>query len=134
MVKILILRDHYEAMLRHIQNELPNEACGLLAGVEGRSTFVYTVHNELQSPVRFQMDAREQVKALVELEDRGWELIAIFHSHPTGPPWPSQTDVAEFYYPGVLVIIWSPMGGDWHCRAFTIDQGQVQENVFEILE
>ena len=96
------------------------------------------VENMLHSPVRFQMEPSAQFKALLNIEEAGQELLAIFHSHPTGPARPSETDVAEFYYPGALVLIASPTevpvselasgaisAGIWQIFGFQIDNQRI---------
>ncbi len=114
-------------MRAHAAACLPEEACGILAGRGGRSERVIPVTNELHSPVRFRMAPLEQLNALIWLEEHGCDLLAIFHSHPTGPAYPSETDLAEFYYPGSAVIILAPAGREWQLRAFRIESGQVNE-------
>jgi proteasome lid subunit RPN8/RPN11 len=57
------------------------------------------------SPIRFAMDELEIVRALREIDERGWILGAIVHSHPNGPATPSRTDLAEAFYPGSLMVI-----------------------------
>jgi proteasome lid subunit RPN8/RPN11 len=69
------------------------------------------------------MDPEDQLKAFYWLEEHGLDLLAIFHSHPSGPSHPSATDLAEFAYPGVLYLIWSPgiHGPDWQLHAFRLE-------------
>ncbi len=118
----LILPDSLrEEMLAHIIRCLPEEACGLLGGRREEPAALFTdaapytavavlpVVNELHSPVRFRMDPADQLKAFYWLEEHDQELAAIFHSHPQGPEHPSATDLAEFAYPGVLMLIVSPI-------------------------
>lgn len=114
-------------MCAHAAACLPEEACGILVGQGSRAEKVIPVTNELHSPVRFRMAPLEQLDALIWLEDRGLDLLAIFHSHPTGPAMPSETDIAEFYYPGSAVIILSPADPVWQLRAFRIESGRVSE-------
>jgi proteasome lid subunit RPN8/RPN11 len=119
---------HYQHMLDHLLSCLPAEGCGMLGGRPGERICqaVLPVPNQLRSPVRFRMDPSAQLKAFYELEALGLELLAVFHSHPTGPDHPSPTDLGEFAYPGVLYLIWSPAPFDpqgWQCRAFHIGKG-----------
>lgn len=131
--RLLILESHIHAMVQHCNSCLPEEASGLVGGrrVDGNalSEVIIPVVNVLHSPVRYRMESRGQIQALVELERRGLDLIGIFHSHPSGPAIPSPTDVAEFQYPGVLSIILSPSDQTvgWRQRAFIIDRGQYFE-------
>jgi len=127
---LVVSIEHRQQMLAHVLSNIPEEACGLLAGIPGRQQvrLVQPVTNSLHSPVRFRMDAGEQLKAMLWMEQNGLELLGIYHSHPRGPERPSQTDIAEFYYPGVATLIWSPdVQGSWQLRAYAIQPGQVTE-------
>ena len=119
-------------MQADVEKQLPLEACGLVGGKDGRSEVVIPVANALASPVRFRMDPMEQLAALQQIEDQGWELLAIYHSHPSGPDSPSATDVAEAAYPEAVNIIWYRENGAWRCRGFLIDQDRVEEIRFYI--
>lgn len=105
----------------------PEEACGLLAGQGSRVEVVIPVTNELHSQVRYRMDPAEQVKAFLEIERQGWELIGIYHSHPAGPDVPSQTDKAEAFYPDCVYFILSGQAGGWQYRGFFIRNDRVIE-------
>ena len=127
-------RVHWTTMYDHLRSVLPAEGCGLLAGVAERSTAVYPVDNLLNSPTRFRMDPQQQAQAFIDLEGLGWDVLAIYHSHPEGPPHPSATDVAEFFYPDSYVLIWSPGPHGWDCRAYTIHDGVIHRAEYRIEE
>ncbi len=118
-------REHWAQMAADVGARYPEEACGLVASQAGRTVAVFPVANQLRSPVRFRMEPRQQVKAYFEILERGWELAAIYHSHPDGPEIPSQTDVAEHAYPEAIALIWSRQGGKWSCKGFRIQAGQI---------
>lgn len=128
MPRLRIATRHLEQMAAHLAAHAPREACGLLAGQQGASLHVFEISNELDSPTHFSMAPAEQLRAFAEMERQGWELLAIYHSHPAGPATPSRTDLAEARYPGVAHLIWAPDAqGAWACRAFLLDDGQVAE-------
>jgi proteasome lid subunit RPN8/RPN11 len=112
----------FAEMQAHVQGCLPEEACGLLAGLDGVVREVIPVQNQARSPFRFQMDPHEQLRAFQHIESRGWELLGIFHSHPAGPPGPSATDIAEAAY-DVVHIIWSRDNATWQAGGFRIQDG-----------
>lgn len=124
----------WRLMEEEVSRHAPEEACGLLAGRDGRAWAALPVTNALHSPVRFSMDPREQLRAMTWIEEQGLELVGIYHSHPQGPPAPSATDLAEDAYPGVLYVIWFRSGQGWQARAFAIDAGAVQEVGLRIYE
>lgn len=131
--QLLISEFHWQTMVYHCDSCLPEEACGLvggrLIGEDARAEVVIPVVNALHSPVRYRMDPQAQINTFLDLERRGLDLVGIFHSHPSGPDLPSTTDVLEFQFPGVLMIILSPLGkiSGWKLRAFTIDESQFSE-------
>lgn len=114
-------------MRSHIEGCLPEEGCGLIGGREGRGQMVYPVENELHNPRRFRMAGEGQLRVFQQMEEKGLELLAIYHSHPAGPPQPSETDLAEFAYPGVAYLIWSPDEAGWQVRGFLIAGLNYQE-------
>jgi proteasome lid subunit RPN8/RPN11 len=98
------------AVIAHLRAELPNEGCGLLATVDDAGGVRRVVHfypgdNIDRSPTRYQMDPRQVMEALDDLEGRGWDLGAIVHSHPRSEPVPSHTDLNEAYYAESLLAI-----------------------------
>jgi len=124
---------YWDAMLIHVKNNAPLEACGLLAGKNNSVEKVFLITNQAQSPVRFRMDPTEQLNALESIDSNGLELLAIFHSHPTGPETVSATDIEEAAYP-VVNIIWSTNNGSWQARGFRIEDGRATEVELQIVK
>jgi len=121
-----IAREHWEQMRAQAIAGAPLEVCGLLAGLNEKSQAVFPIRNEEGSSTRYRMDPKEQLQAFLAIERAGWEIMAIFHSHPAGPPRPSKTDLAGSAYPGVVHLIWVIEDGEWNCLAFSLDNGIVQ--------
>ncbi len=132
----------FERILGHLRQALPNEGVGLI-GVEpverdgvtiARARQFYPGANIRASPTRYEMDPRDLIAALREIDRRGLALGAIVHSHPKGPATPSVTDIAEFLYPEALMVIASfarepvdvqawrlePHGSSWCARSVPI--------------
>jgi proteasome lid subunit RPN8/RPN11 len=122
---------HWEVMREDVERRKPNEACGLLAGYIIQESYkvlrILPTQNMFHSPTRYQVNPEEQLKAFNKIEEEGWELLGIYHSHPDGPETPSQTDISEAYYPGVVHLIWSRNIDQWNCRGFLIQDGSVIE-------
>ncbi|MCA9916700.1 MAG: M67 family metallopeptidase [Anaerolineales bacterium] len=103
---ILIKRAFLNQIFTHLQMCYPEEGCGLVAGSElGRVTAVYPIENHLHSPTTFLMNPQQQIQAMLDLEASGWQLLAIYHSHPHGPETPSPTDIQQATYPEAFSII-----------------------------
>ena len=123
-----IKRPLYQTMLAHLQENYPLEACGILAGSANQVAHLYPIDNILNSPVAYKMDPQQQIQAMIDLEVRGWEMAAIFHSHPTGPERPSSTDITQAYYPESVTIIVSLADRDRPVvRGFHIKNGRYHE-------
>jgi [CysO sulfur-carrier protein]-S-L-cysteine hydrolase len=128
VMPILEIRiERWEQMRQHVMKTAPEEACGLLAGKGGASVGVFPVENALHSPVRYRMDPEGQLKAMLAIEENGWEIAAIYHSHPGGPEGPSNTDIEEAAYPGVIHIIWFQSKDEWRCRSYSIEENTACE-------
>ena len=80
-------------MVAHLEAERPNEGCGILASKDGDIVKVFRMTNASSSPVRYSLDPKEQFAAYKKLDDEGWELGGVFHSHTHTEAYPSPTDV-----------------------------------------
>jgi len=129
-----IRSEHWAQMLDHVSRLDPEEACGLMSCKNRRTKHVYLVENILHSPVRFRMDAQQQVDAILEMEEQGDELLVIFHSHPGGPAVPSPTDVAGATFPDAINLIWSKSDGVWNCRGFLIQAREIKEISIQVTD
>lgn len=128
---LILSQEQVREMLAHLEAHLPLEACGLLAGKNNRVEKVLFVRNQAQSPVRFVMDAQEQLRAFEWMDEHGLDLLGIFHSHPAGPETVSPTDIAEAAY-AVVHIVCSRAEGRWKLRGFWIENGKARETPLHI--
>jgi proteasome lid subunit RPN8/RPN11 len=138
---LTLSEQHLAALWAQAEAELPNEACGLLAGLGGRVYRVYPVENIRHSPTEYEMDPGQQIAAFLDLEAAGWEVSGIYHSHPAGPDRPSPTDIAQAYYPDSIYVIVSPTaapggpgGPAWQVRGFIIEERQAVREVPLVIE
>jgi [CysO sulfur-carrier protein]-S-L-cysteine hydrolase len=123
-----IPQDLYEEMISHAREEAPNECCGMVASLDGRAIKVYRAINAAASPLRYEIDGAEQYRIQMEIEDAGYELGAIYHSHTRTEPFPSQTDINLAFYPDSLyLIVGLANAADPLLRGFSIRDGQVSE-------
>ena len=125
---VLIPRAIREGMVAHAVAELPNEACGLLAGPEGRFEHLFPMTNADHSSLTYRLDPLEHLRTFDEIDERGWELAGIFHSHVRSEAYPSATDRRLAFYPEatyVLVSLQDRSAPD--VRAFRIIDGEVSE-------
>ncbi len=126
---LFLEKSYLDQMIAHARAEKPNEACGLVAGLDGRVVKIYRGTNVHENKtVRYSLDPRELFEAWKDIEDNGWELLAIYHSHPKSPAYPSATDMELAFYPDSFYVIIS-LADDEHpvARAFKIVDGKIHE-------
>lgn len=120
-------------MLAHLQSVYPQEGCGLLAGKGIHATHLYAIENQRQSQVVYEMEPHQHLRAMMDIEAQGDEVLAAYHSHPHSPPLPSATDIAQAYYPELVYVIVSlQQRSQPVVRAFRIVDGQVTEISLQI--
>ena len=127
-----ISADLLQAVIDAAREGLPNEACGLLVGpayvAEGASPTRYVqLTNAAASPYRYLIDAQEQLRVWLELEDANEVPWAIVHSHVASPAVPSATDVGLAFFPDSLYVICSLADEMPTVRAWSIRAGAVTE-------
>lgn len=93
MTQVRISSALADEMVEHLRRERPNEGCGILAAKGGAIVKVFRMTNASGSPVRYSLDPKEQFAAYKMLDEQGWELGGVFHSHTHTEPYPSPTDV-----------------------------------------
>jgi proteasome lid subunit RPN8/RPN11 len=131
---IEIPADIHRQMIDHAVAGLPEEACGLLAGQDGRIERFYPTRNADRSRTTYRLDPEEQLQLFNEIEEKGWVLSGIFHSHTQTEAYPSDTDRRQAFYPDAHYLLVSLTDrSDPVLRAFTIRDGQVEEREVRVV-
>jgi len=119
--RLLIDGGVLEAVFEACRRAAPAEACGLLGGRDGVARTHYPVANIAPCPAEcFEMDPQGQLEAFQAMRERGEELIAIYHSHPSTGAAPSQADLRSAHYPEAYYLIVGLSRGRPHLRAYRI--------------
>jgi proteasome lid subunit RPN8/RPN11 len=127
-MKIFISKEILEEMVRHAKEELPFEACGILAGKNGDVSKVYPLKNEEKSETSYFASPREQIKAFKKIREEGLELVGIYHSHPNSLPRPSRRDIELAFYPEAVYFIISLKSLKLpEVRAYKITKEEIEE-------
>ena len=97
----------HDAIIAHALAGKPKEVCGLLRGRDGVVTELLRADNIAANPIiDYEVDPAA-LAVMFDWEDAGDELVAIYHSHPAGPAYPSATDAYKAYYPDTVFLICS---------------------------
>jgi len=93
------------------RKEGPDEACGILAGIEDRVERVYPCKNVSENPSsRYAISPEQLLEIFNDVEDRGLEILGFYHSHPAGPASPSNVDHSTATWHGHSYVILHPDG------------------------
>jgi proteasome lid subunit RPN8/RPN11 len=103
-------RDVYDAIVDHARAGRPEEVCGILGGRHGEdashASAVERTENVAANPrTEYEIDPEAQFTAMEAIEDRGADVVGFYHSHPAGPPRPSDTDAARATWPDHSYVI-----------------------------
>lgn len=141
---VIIKREFLDKVIAHSKRELPNEACGILAGPPScigqdkensvrRVNRVYEMTNADKSPETFFMDAKEQLRVIKEIRNSNLEMVGIYHSHVASRAYPSSHDVELALYPDASYIIVS-LGkiDNPSVRSFNIRDNKITEEEIRI--
>jgi proteasome lid subunit RPN8/RPN11 len=121
--------------------EIPKiECCGLVAVEPGSNdgpktaTRVYRAENIHATALKFEIDPMEQYKLTKEIEDQGWEIGGLYHSHVRSEPKPSQTDIGfAANLPGIeWIIVGLADGQAPEVRSYLIEDGHAREVALEV--
>ena len=118
-----------DRIIDHARSVQPQECCGLLAGIETQVFSYHPLQNKSSEPeTRYFAAPEDLFEAMKKMRAAGESLIAIYHSHPSGPCYPSQTDIELAFYPQAyyLVVALEPQT---ELRAFRI----IGQEVIEVL-
>jgi proteasome lid subunit RPN8/RPN11 len=108
--QLLLSRSTYEGMLWHARAEQPLECCGLLAGIVRDDDIAevllrYPLVNAAAGPRDFESEPESLLAAWNHIRRQRWEVLAVYHSHPTSPPTPSRKDLSLNWSPDVVNFI-----------------------------
>ena len=78
---------------------------GRQAGGWGGSLRRYPLVNAAASPVEFLSDGRSMFDADKDMRQRGLDMLAVYHSHPTSHAVPSRTDLERHRMEEVMCMI-----------------------------
>ena len=121
-------RAYVDEMIAHAKADVPNECCGIIAGVDGRATKLYRAINAEASPYRYSVDPKDLLRIHKEVDANGWDFLVIYHSHTHTEAYPSPTDIRLAAWPEAYYALVSLMDEEQPVvRAFRIVDGQVSE-------
>jgi len=124
-----------DQIVEHCLAGRPEEACGLLGGtINGESadaTVCYPGRNLAASAILYELDPKDHLLADRDAEERGLELVGVFHSHTHTEAYPSPTDVGRAPDPTWHYVLVSLRDQEPVIRSFRIQDGRITEEPLE---
>ena len=121
--------DMRAAIVDHAMRDAPRECCGIIAGRDGAPIRLYETRNVAAGNRLYEIDPAQLIDLeFRELPAQGLELVAIYHSHPESPAYPSATDVELAFWPDAVFLICSLADRERpEIRGFRIRDGAIHE-------
>jgi proteasome lid subunit RPN8/RPN11 len=120
---VKIRQDVLTKIVAHAVEDLPNECCGLLIGTAEMVEDFSRARNTKRSRTRFQVEPADHFAAVRRARAAGFEIVGAYHSHPSGPSGPSETDRARLTDASMFHVIISLAHGTRTVRAFRLTDG-----------
>jgi [CysO sulfur-carrier protein]-S-L-cysteine hydrolase len=106
-----------------------------IGGENGRVVKLFRTTNSEHSPIRYSIETNELIKIYQEMDNRGWDLLGIYHSHLNHEAYPSRVDIQYAYFPQSLYIIISLSDSAQPVlRALYIRKGEIIEQELKVIE
>lgn len=136
-IVLTITRSVYFDLVAHLIDGLPDEACGLFAGARHSDdvatvTRFYPSANVAASSRIYTIDPKTHLRADIDAEDGGLEILGVVHSHTHTEPFPSPTDVEQAPDPAWHYIIVSFRTGLPALRSYRIVDGSIAEEAVSV--
>ncbi|SDX04208.1 Proteasome lid subunit RPN8/RPN11, contains Jab1/MPN metalloenzyme (JAMM) motif [Marininema mesophilum] len=130
--RITIKRGVVQALQEYCTQQLPQEGCGILAGMGPEISRFYPVVNQDESSQSYSFEPRSYIHALKEMRDSKLDWLGIVHSHPNTAAVPSSRDIQEWHHPELMCWILS-IKEDPKLSAFLIRGGTFTPVSYQIV-
>lgn len=97
----------YNAIVDHAREGKPQEMCGILRGQGARVFDLVRGRNVAPDPIKDYVIDSQTLLRQFDFEEEGDEMVAIYHSHPVSPAYPSASDAWNAHYPDLTYLICS---------------------------
>lgn len=96
-----------EEIVAHARAEVPRECCGVILSRSGTLTELRRLTNTYPGTDFYEPEAGELYRLVLETDESGTEIAAIYHSHPVSTAYPSPRDVEYAGWPESVYLICS---------------------------
>jgi len=112
----------------HANEQNPYEACAILLGTKDEkiweTTEIFLTENIEKSEINFTVSNEQLLEGYKMAEEKGLDVVGIFHSHPKSLPSPSNTDIKFMKGNPIPWIIYSGLTNEM--KAYILDSEIIQ--------
>ena len=112
----------------HADEQKPYEACAILLGNKDEkiwnTTEIFLTENIEKSEINFTVSNEQLLEGYKMAEEKGLDVVGIFHSHPKSLPSPSNTDIKFMKGNPIPWIIYSGLTKEM--KAYLLDSEIIQ--------
>ena len=124
-MKLFLSKEQKQILSTEAINKKPNESCALLFGKKENDEIkineIFPAENIEESPINFTISNEQLIQGYKIAEEKGLEVIGIFHSHPDSEPYPSATDKKFMEINPVIWLIFSVSKNEFKAYTFESD-------------
>ena len=129
MEKIIKISESLRKNLElHANEQNPYEACAILLGNKDEkiweATEIFLTENIEKSEINFTVSNEQLLQGYKMAEEKGLDVVGIFHSHPKSLPSPSNTDIKFMKGNPIPWIIYSGLTKEM--KAYILDSEIIQ--------
>ncbi len=129
MEKIIKISESLRKNLElHANEQNPYEACAILLGNNDgkiwKATEIFLTENIEKSEINFTVSNEQLLEGYKMAEEKGLDVVGIFHSHPKSLPSPSNTDIKFMKGNPIPWIIYSGLTKEM--KAYLLDSEIIQ--------
>ena len=128
MKEILIPDSFLADLMQHANEESPYEACAILLGNTDeemwQTTEIFLAENIDKSEINFTISNEQLLEGYKRAEEKGLDIVGIFHSHPKSEAAPSDTDIKFMKGNPVPWVIYSGLTKEM--KAYLLDSEIIQ--------
>lgn len=121
-LQLILTKVQRQLLSKESIDKKPNESCALLFGKKDNGKIIvseiYPAENIEKSPINFTISNEQLIQGYKIAEDKGLEVIGIFHSHPDSEPYPSETDKKFMEINPVAWVIFSLVTNEFKAYMF----------------
>lgn len=127
MIKQIVISRRDLDLISSIAKRISTEICGMMLGeFKNDKTIVKKIifgRNVRSSSVEFEMHPEDIYRAIMLAEKNGYEIVALFHSHP-GKPIPSISDLEGMR---LWPLPWFIFSFEGNYKCFLYDGEEIRE-------